>query len=166
MRTVYVIHAQQDRAFVEDVVLRPLPILGFDHWVSSEDADAADGNVVLAVISEAAARSSAVRDGIARIAGTARALIPVRIDDTGPASVSPAIDALPWVAVRAPGGVPDLNQLRRDLGDLLPPPPDQRVSADVFVEAVPEDYRDRTGFDTTFLGDSLAVALPRWASPR
>ena len=31
---------------------------------------------------------------------------------------------------------------------------------EVFVEAVPEDYVDRTGYEATFLGDDLAVPLP------
>ena len=175
MRTVYVIHAQQDRALVEEVVIRPLPILGIDHWVSSQDvadgairsagslADEVREDVVIAVVSEAAARSAHVQDEIARVIGSHRSFIPVRIDDTSAASVSTAIAALPWVALKAPGGVPDLNQLRRDLGDLLPAIPDQRIGGDVFVEAVPEDYRDRTGFDARFLGEGLEVALPQLA---
>src|SRR5258708_6032531 len=34
MPVVYVIHTEEDRAFVEQQLLRPLPALGFDRWLS------------------------------------------------------------------------------------------------------------------------------------
>ncbi len=173
MRTVYVIHDPQDRTIVEDVLIRPLPILGIDHWLSSQEAPAgapasgsspdgvATGAAVLAVISEAAVQSMHVRSEIARAADSNRPLIPVLIDGTEPRRVSERIAALPWVALRAPAGVPDVDQLRRDLGDLLPPFLDDQGTADVADEAVPADYRNRKGYDPRFLGSGLVVALPK-----
>ena len=38
MAAVYVIHAEEDRAFVEKRLIRPLPALGFDRWLSARDA--------------------------------------------------------------------------------------------------------------------------------
>jgi DNA/RNA endonuclease G (NUC1) len=177
MRTVYVIHDSQDRAIVEDVLIRPLPILGVDHWLSSQcrgtSAAASDtppgglvsSDVVLAVVSEAAIQSAHVRSEIAAAVDGKRPLIPVRIDSTDPQRVSDRIAALPWVALRAPGGVPDVDQLRRDIGDLLPSFPEQQASGDADDESVPEDYRNRTGYDPGFLGAGLAVLLPKVVGP-
>ena len=35
MPVVYVIYEPHDRSFVEDQLIRPLPALGFDRWLSS-----------------------------------------------------------------------------------------------------------------------------------
>ena len=126
MPTVYVIHDSQDSAIVEDVLIRPLPILGVDSWVSSHPDSGSvlpsdpTGDVEIAVVSEAATQSDHVRSQLARVVAGKRPIIPVRIDNTEPARVSADIAALPWVALRTSAGVPDLNQLRRDIGDLLP----------------------------------------------
>src|SRR5437773_2282647 len=35
MPAVYVIHTEEDRAFVEKRLIRPLPALGFDRWLTT-----------------------------------------------------------------------------------------------------------------------------------
>lgn len=75
MRTAYVIHDAADRAFVEHGLLKPLPCLGIDRWLSFRHVAAqTDGtlaslaqaiavsDVVLAVVSSAAIDSTQVKD--------------------------------------------------------------------------------------------------------
>lgn len=173
MRTAYIIHDPQDRGVVEHALIRPLPTLGVDHWISSRHFEAASDDastvlteametseVIIAVVSSAAASSERVRSEVALALGCKRPLIPVRIDGTDPSRVAAALSALPSVGMRDVGASTDLHQLRRDLADLLPPLSDDTKDGDEFlVEAAPEDYRDRQGFDSEFLGDGV-VPLP------
>ena len=171
MATVYVICDPQDRAIVEDVLIRPLPVLGIDRWLrspdeagspSSEDdaARLADVDAILAVVSEAALESTRFRGEIEKALASRKPLIPVRIDRTKPEQVSERLAAASFVTLSTPGGFPDLDQLRRDIGDLLPPLLDEPIVRDADVEAVPEDYRDRVGYDPRFLGSQFEVPLP------
>ena len=75
MSFAYVIHSDGDLEFVRYTLLRPLPSRGFERWISSALLRRADfaGNpakvmrdcgVILAVVSQSAADSTAVRDEI------------------------------------------------------------------------------------------------------
>jgi DNA/RNA endonuclease G (NUC1) len=173
MRTAYIIHDPQDRALVEHTLVRPLPTLGIDRWVSSSHFQAATADasssiaqamesseVIIAVISGAAAASDRVRSEVGLALACRRPLIPVRIDATDPAQLAAGLSALPAVAVRAAGASTDLDHLRRALADLFPPPADAVDDDELLLEAVPADYRDREGFDPDFLGDGITVSLP------
>jgi DNA/RNA endonuclease G (NUC1) len=172
MRLIYVIHDHQDRGIVEQAVIRPLPILGVDHWTSARHVDG-DGpaatavrgamsrsEAILAVISKAAAASDQVRGEVAHALESKRPLIPIRIDATEPARIHAALGALPWVDLRDTATGSDLQQLRRDLADLLPASVDVAPGDDAQVETVAEDYRDREGFVAHFLGADAHVPLP------
>jgi len=123
--------------------------------------DLASSDVVIAVVSEAAIQSSHVRTEIALAVDGKRPIIPVRIDRTDPQCVSDRIAALPWVALRAPDGVPGRRSTAPGHRGSASTFPDQRRSGDVADEAVAEDYRNRKGYDPRFLGAGLEVALPK-----
>ncbi len=72
MSIAYIIHAEADLSFVKETLIRPLPVNGFDRWISSEslpDQDPqpfmAQCQVILAVLSRKAADSPLVHDQIA-----------------------------------------------------------------------------------------------------
>ena len=178
MATVYVIHAPEDRGVVEQFVIRPLPILGFDRWVSAAHLERAPddafmdlrtamdhSDVILAVVSAAAAGSPAVGEQVRVALDTKRRLIPVRIDGTEPARIVARLGDLPRVDVRTRDGATDLRHLLSTLSDLLPVAHEYSPGDEPLVEAVPEDYLDRKGFDPLFLGSDRKVPLPVVRNP-
>jgi hypothetical protein len=141
MRTVYVIHDPQDLGFVSDVLLRPLPSLGLDRWVSARHLQNQDGNeitsreiamassdAILAVVSRAAVASAGVRDELAAALRSKRTVIPIWIDDTEPEAIE-GLGALPRIDLREADKVPSLDHVRRELWALLPPPSEAQSEA-------------------------------------
>ena len=133
MRTVYVIHAPQDLDFVERTLIAPLPSLGIDGWVSarhlrtpeggdvmSHERAMASSEVIIAVISRAAVASADHADDVVIALRGKRPIIPVRIDDADMASMGARMAALPRVDLGDAYAAPPKDQLRRELGALLP----------------------------------------------
>ncbi len=109
MAIAYVVHASEDSRFVEQQLVVPLPVLGFDRWVSvrhlagssitQAQAIAASG-VVLVVLSESAARSSTVTNELKQVAKVGRRVVPVRIDHTPLADLAQGAESLAAIDLR------------------------------------------------------------------
>jgi subtilisin family serine protease/tetratricopeptide (TPR) repeat protein len=124
--TVYVIHDPADRPFVESTLLKPLPSLGFDRWISSDTPTASEASVALCkaalvVVSSAAQRSETVRREAARCLKSTQTLVPVQIDDTVVDNVASGMSALP--------NVDRGDEITRAFPGLLPPLEDADESA-------------------------------------
>ena len=134
MATMYVIHDPGDRDFVESTLLKPLPSLGFERWISSAVAASAPGGgdraaiascaATMVVVSNAARDSDAVRREAALCLHATQVTIPIQVDQTEPDSVAQGLGALPKIdpgdaITRA--AVPLSTRLRAGLPDLLPP---------------------------------------------
>jgi len=134
MATIYVIHDPADRAFVESTLLKPLPSLGFDRWVSPDAAQweaelrgraaVESCAATLVVVSAAARRSETVRHEAGVALKAPQSVIPVQVDQTWPEDVAPGLGALPKID---PGdaiisaAVPLAKRVRDGLPALLPP---------------------------------------------
>ena len=134
MATIYVIHDPSDRDFVESTLLKPLPSLGFDRWISSAvPASAAGGGdraaiascaATMVVVSNASRDSDAVHREAALGLHATQPMIPIQVDQTEPEAVTPGLGALPKIdpgdaITRA--AVPLSTRLRAGLPELLPP---------------------------------------------
>ncbi len=133
MATIYVIHDPADREFVESTLLKPLPSLGFDRWISSDVAESARKGGTRGIESCAArivVVSTASRDSeiVRREAGlglqASQPLIPVQLDSTDPEAVAHGLGALPKIgpadADTTPTGAMS-QRIRAALPELLPP---------------------------------------------
>jgi endonuclease G len=134
MATIYVIHDPADRDFVESTLLKPLPSLGFDRWLSpdvlgsAKKARSATGiescPAVVVVVSAAARRSEMVCQQAGLALKATQSVIPVQLDDTAPDDVAPGLGALPKIDsgdAIATAAVPMSKRLRDRLPELLPP---------------------------------------------
>ncbi len=134
MATIYVIHDAADRAFVESTLLKPLPSLGFDRWMSSDgperDATARGGAGIplcaatIVVVSTGSRDSEAVRrEARLRLQAT-QPVIAVQLDETDPEAVAPGLGARPKIdpgdAITS-AAVPMSARVRASLPRLLPP---------------------------------------------
>lgn len=109
MPIAYIVHASEDTWFVEQQLVVPLPVLGFDAWVSAPhlagsavtqaQAMAASG-AILAVVSAWAARSTTVRNELEQAAQAGRRVIPVCVDDTPVTEVVPGLESLVAIDLR------------------------------------------------------------------
>ena len=97
MATIYVIHDPADRAFVESTLLKPLPSLGFDRWLSPEVLESGGKRsatgiescpAVVVVVSAAARRSDTVCQQAGLALKATPSVIPVQLDDTTPDEVA------------------------------------------------------------------------------
>jgi endonuclease G len=134
MATIYVIHDPADRAFVESTLLKPLPSLGFDRWISS-DAPERDGTArgaagiapcaaTIVVVSTASRDSEVVRREAGLRLQATQPVIAVQLDETEPEAVAQGLGALPKIdpgdaITRA--AVPMSARVRASLPELLPP---------------------------------------------
>jgi endonuclease G len=129
MPVVFVIHAREDREFVEGRLLHVLPALGYDRWLpggpvgtNSEvlfEPGIAPG-LVIAVISSAAARSDWVRHEVLANLRHGRRVVPLQIDGTRAGDVASELDALAVVDARSGNGLVSLEELGERLQQLLP----------------------------------------------
>jgi subtilisin family serine protease len=130
MPTVYVIHAEPDRRFVESTLLAPLPSLGFDRWLSSaavfETGKPLPGGnrfarcqATIVVVSRAAVASPQVRQE----ARLGRPMIPVCLDISLLEQLAPELSSFPRVdlsGILQAAGDP-APQLLIELTELMPP---------------------------------------------
>jgi endonuclease G len=121
MATVYVIHDERDRAFVESTLLPPLPSLGFDRWISSTALPDAGSqcNATIVVVSGAAVDSPQVRQEIRR----GLQMIPVSLDSTPLEQLGSGLASLPRLDL---SGLLDATEdlalrLQIGLAQMLPP---------------------------------------------
>jgi endonuclease G len=176
MPTVYVIYDRADRAFVETTLLKPLPSLGFDRWISMWDAVDRGARAACAativVISKAAAESDPVRHEAGKCLKTPQPLVPVQLDQTDPENVARGLGSLPKVdpgdeITRA--AVPLEKRVRATLPQLLPPV-DTEPDASSPASGVPIEWNEEvlteylqqamTGHDVN-RGESLITSLAR-----
>lgn len=127
MSTVYVIHAQDDRPFIERL-LRILPSNGYHLWSWNPGMPVAeaitkaihDSRLVLAVLSRASIRSEWVAAEIDLALKSERPLIAVQIERFEPDDASHLPAGL-WAAPRIDLTVEEEGEGDRLLADLLPP---------------------------------------------
>jgi subtilisin family serine protease len=168
MATIYVIHAPADRSFVESTLLKPLPSLGFDRWISSDVSEGvakARATVeiescaaTLVVVSAASRDSEIVRREAALQLRATQPVIPIQLDQTDPETVAHGLGALPRIS---------FGDVRAALPELLPPVDPASGTSDVGrsiewnEEAFSEylqgalDHHDFNG------GESLIASLAR-----
>lgn len=134
MAVIYVIHDPADRDVVESTLLKPLPSLGFDRWISSDAAASAGPEraaaaiascgATLLVVSAASRGSDPVRREVARLLQVAQPMIPVQLDETPPEALARGLGVLPKIDPGDAGGAPAVpmpTRLRDGLLALLPP---------------------------------------------
>src|SRR6476660_3244239 len=140
MPTVYVIHAEPDRRFVESMLLAPLPSLGFDRWLSSaaifETGTRLPGDnrctrcqATIVVVSRAAVASPQVRQE-ARLGVP---MIPVCLDISQLEQLAPELSSFPRVdlsGILQAAGDP-APQLLVELTALMPPVDVEEVGPDL-----------------------------------
>ncbi len=156
MATMYVIHDPADRAFVESTILKPLPSLGFDRWISSAALASATGGgdraaiascaAMIVVVSKASRDSEIVRREAALGLQATQPMIPIQLDQTEPEAVTPGLGALPKIdpgdaITRA--AVPMVTRLRAALPELLPPV-DARADVAGSEEGLPIDWNEES----------------------
>src|SRR5688572_10513070 len=109
MPIAYIIHASEDTRFVAQQLVVPLRVLGLERWVSSRHLAGsavatgqaiAASDTVLAIVSAWAARDTSVRGELDGAATAGRRIVPVQIDDTPVAEVSPVLESLVAVDLR------------------------------------------------------------------
>lgn len=109
MAIAYVVHASEDTRFVEQQLVVPLAVLGFDSWVSAQhlagssitQAQAmAASSAVLVVVSAWAARSTTVRNELEQASTAGLRVVPVRIDHTSAAAVAEGLESLAAIDLR------------------------------------------------------------------
>ena len=165
MATIYVIHDPADRAFVESTLLKPLPSLGFDRWLSPDVPGSPapvrgtlaieSCAVAVVVVSAAARRSETVRHEAGLALKATQAVIPVQLDETDPDDVAEGLGALPKIdpgdaITRA--AVPMWKRLRDGLPELLPP-------VDAWVETFPSKAGIAIGWNEEIFSEYLQAAL-------
>jgi subtilisin family serine protease len=146
MATVYVVFAEADQRFVEGVLLRPLPVSGFDFWVSSRSAAPPEAvelcDAILVVVSRAAAEAPEVRQQALGAMASGRPLAVVRLDETPPAELAPGLEMR--LAVVAPAGeiAQQREELRRTLPGVLPVTRPAEIPAALASVAQPLEWNE------------------------
>lgn len=103
MATVLVIHDPADEAFITGTLLKPLPSLGFDRWVSGTDEDKSTLDALptceafIVVVSDASRRAPAVRALTARALAALPPTIAVQLDGTQPDDVAIGLGKVPAI---------------------------------------------------------------------
>jgi endonuclease G len=134
MPVVFVIHSDQDQSFVEAHVLRALPALGFDSWISglrllADDTDPAASEramrgsaATIAILSDAALGSAAVREQVTLAARGGRPFIPVRVGSASRERWGSALQSRAGVECPGPAAAEAVDDwlLWNDLAALLP----------------------------------------------
>src|SRR5205085_1919331 len=80
MAGVYTIHTKEDQSFVEEQLLRALPPLGFDRWITrslSPSSEMEDATVVLVVVPASASVTQAFCDEVQVALSGSAPVIPV-----------------------------------------------------------------------------------------
>jgi hypothetical protein len=167
MSTIFVIHDPGDIEFITNTLLKPLPSLGFDRWISSatlptdHEASAreaiAASQALIVVVSQAARRSDAVSRLSAVAMKVPQPTVPVQIDETEPDSVANGLGALPKIdpgdeMIR--GAVPLAKRIRDGLPQLLP-------AAEASSDAVESELRVRIEWNEEYFSDYLQEAITR-----
>jgi endonuclease G len=188
MATIYIIHDAEDRTFVDSTLLKPLPSLGFDRWLSSDllepmgderGAAAVEScAATVVVVSAAARRSETVRREVIRALRATPPLIAIQLDQTEPESVAPGLGAMPKIypgdAITS-AAVPMAARVRASLSGLLPPVGDGVGDAATseagnpidWTEEVFSEYLQRALTHHDFnRGESLIANLERYLRRR
>src|SRR5215213_409483 len=101
MPIAYVVFAEEDKDFVQSRLIRALPVLGFDRWLSnyslSPDAPQIKTalsacSALLIVISKGAAESESLRRHLVEVLSAGVHPVPVQVDHTPPATVAEQLD--------------------------------------------------------------------------
>lgn len=172
MAIAYVVHASEDSRFVEQQLVVPLSVLGFDGWVAAKylapdssimDAQAramAASSVVLVVVSAGAARSAMARHELKQAAKIGRRVVPVRIDHTPLEAVGleslaaidlrhdPAQPLTPERVALALRSLPSATSVSRDAGvegHAVPIPWDAEVCSALLARAVAQHDDSQSG---------------------
>jgi subtilisin family serine protease len=182
MATVFVIHAPADRDFITGTLLKPLPSLGFERWVSAtqETDDVLAGlrncQAFLVVVSHAVRESVAVRHLAMQALKAPQPTIAIQLDDTQPGDVAEGLAAIPKIdpgdeIIRA--AVPFANRLREGLPLLLPPvesasdPATNRGERIEWSEAIFSGFlKEATSRHDHSRGQALVSALARHLEER
>ena len=162
MPVIYIAHEAHDRPFVEDRLVRPLPALGFDQWLSSgmlEQNVAAASSIprameqsaaILVVVSASALASSRFLDEVGAALRFKTMVIAVYVDEPNVTADQPVLRELskvPGIQVdRAMERVESLNLFRK-LAELLPRPESIKSAAEIDKAATLIRWNEETFSD-------------------
>lgn len=137
MPVVYVIHEEEDRAFVERQLIRPLPALGFDRWVSSATSPRGTSGerpvrpsmeqsaAILVVVPASGEVTNGFGDDVQAALGCPSPVIPVYLGKRNTEPPNPVLAMLERVGgidAREARDQSDPRELWRVLAELVPPP--------------------------------------------
>jgi subtilisin family serine protease len=148
MSVIYIAYEAQDRSFVEDRLIRPLPALGFDRWLSSGIPDQnvtlaiQQSTAILVVVSASALASPRFVGEVEAALACKTMVIAVYLGEPDVAGDHPILDKLKKVPGIAAPEAKEPRDLWRLLAQLLPRSDSAQSPGELYKAATPIDWNE------------------------